>query len=82
MAHYINVNLETPAWERLGKDLEEFNIELNAEVEETPNILGETNILISSYAATAEAEPYPREYLYLNISKEESGVYSAKLAIP
>lgn len=58
MAHYINVNLETPAWERLGKDLEEFNIELNADAEDQKNILGETNVLISAYAAVASAEPY------------------------
>ena len=59
MAHYINVSGSAAAeWERLGKDLEELNIELNADAEDKKNILGETNVLISAYAATASAEPY------------------------
>lgn len=58
LAHYISVNKSDPLWERLGKDLEEFNIELNAEADDKKNILGETNVIISSYAPTASAEPY------------------------
>ncbi len=58
MAHYINVNLETPAWERIGKDLEELNIELNAESEDKHNILGEVETIVSAYAPTGSVEPY------------------------
>ena len=58
LAHYINVSKPDAVWERLGKDLEEFNVELNAEAEDKKNILGETNVIISSYAPTSSAEPY------------------------
>lgn len=63
LAHYINTT--TPggeaAYERLGKDLEEYTPELAAEVETKKNILGETSILISSYEKTASVEPYYAE---------------------
>lgn len=58
MAHYISVSSETPKWERLGKDLEEFTINMNADSEDKKNILGETNPTISGYAPTAEISPY------------------------
>ena len=58
LAHYINVNLTTPAWERIGKDLEDLSIELNAESEDKHNILGEVETIVSSYGATGSVEPY------------------------
>ena len=58
LAHYINVNLETPAWERIGKDLEELSFDLNAESEDKHNILGEVETIVSAYAATGSVEPY------------------------
>ena len=58
LAHFINVDLTTPAWERIGKDLEELNIELNAESEDKHNILGEVETIVSAYAATGSVEPY------------------------
>ena len=58
LAHYINVNLTTPAWERIGKDLEDLSIELNAESEDKHNILGEVETVVSSYGATGSVEPY------------------------
>lgn len=57
-AHYINVNLTTPFWERIGKDLEELNFELNADVEDKKNILGEVETIVSAYAPTASVTPY------------------------
>ena len=63
LAHYINT--VTPggeaAYERLGKDLEEYSPELSAEVESKKNILGETSILISSYEKTGAVEPFYAE---------------------
>lgn len=63
LAHFINtaeVGGEA-AYERLGKDLEEFSPELAAQVDTKKNILGETSILISSYEKTASVEPFYAE---------------------
>ena len=62
LAHYINtVKDGEAAYERLGKDLEEFSPELAAQVDTKKNILGETSILISSYEKTGSIEPYYAE---------------------
>ncbi len=62
LAHFINTaTTGEPAYERLGKDLEEYSPELSAEVNTTKNILGETSINISSYEKTASVEPYYAE---------------------
>ena len=61
LAHFINgaeLNSEAPAYERLGKDLEEFSTELSAQVDTKKNILGESSILISAYEKKASVEPY------------------------
>ncbi len=62
LAHYINAaKTDVAAYERLGKDLEEFSPELAAQVDTKKNILGETSILISSYEKTGSVEPYYAE---------------------
>lgn len=66
LAHFINAADPTTgvgeaAYERLGKDLEEYSPELSAEVEAKKNILGETSIMISSYEKTGEVEPFYAE---------------------
>jgi len=44
LIHYIDSSFGgTPAYERIGKDLEEYNIELNPDVETIKNIWGETS---------------------------------------
>ena len=59
LAHYLNATPSAEAtYERLGKDLEEYNVELNAEVEKKKNILGETSINVSSYEVQGEVQPY------------------------
>ncbi len=59
MAHYVDSATASPAaYVRLGKDLEEFNVEMNANVNSTQNILGETSTNIDSYAAQSSVEPY------------------------
>ena len=59
MAHFIDSSLtSTAAHTRLGKDLEEFNIEMNANVESSPNILGETSKRIDSYEPQSSVEPF------------------------
>ena len=62
LAHFINTAQGgEAAYERLGKDLEEFSPELAAQVDSKKNILGETSILISGYEKTASVEPFYAE---------------------
>ena len=61
LAHFINaaaLEAETPSYERLGKDLEEFSTDMSAQVDTKKNILGESSILISAYEKTSSVEPY------------------------
>ncbi len=65
LAHYINCTAPaasgTPEYERMGKDLEEYNVELSATVDKKKNILGETSVTLSSYEKSATVEPYYAE---------------------
>ena len=64
LAHYINTaepGAEAAVYERLGKDLEEYSVELSAQVDKKKNILGETSVNISSYEKSASVEPYYAE---------------------
>ena len=62
MAHYIDAGSLcgglTPKYERLGKDLEEYNVELNPDTETSKNILGESTFKHNGYEASSEADPY------------------------
>lgn len=62
MAHLIDAGKlchgATSDWERLGKDLEEYNVELNPDTETTKNILGESSFHHNGYEETSEASPY------------------------
>lgn len=46
------------AYVRLGKDLEEYNVEMNANVDTKNNILGETSVTLDSYQPQATADPF------------------------
>ena len=62
MAHYVNATpSSTATYVRLGKDLEEYNVELSANVESKANILGETSTIIDSYEVSGSVEPYYAE---------------------
>lgn len=64
MGHFINAALPSDSsatYERLGKDLEEYNIEMNANVETKNNINGETSVTLDSYQPQASVEPYYAE---------------------
>lgn len=59
LAHYLNASpSSTASYERLGKDLEELTVEMNAEIESKANILGENSTNLSSYAPQSSVEPY------------------------
>lgn len=60
-ATYIEAQTSVPSYVLLGTDLEEFNIEMNANVIRTANILGESSISIDKYEKTASIEPYKAE---------------------
>lgn len=62
LAHYIDASFDAtgnnPTYVRLGKDLEEYNLELNPDVEVKKNILGETTINFSGYEPQSEVGTY------------------------
>lgn len=60
LAHFIDASFggSTVNYVRLGKDLEEYNEELNPDVEVQKNILGEQNVLHNGYEVQAEVSPY------------------------
>lgn len=61
LAHYLNAALAAEAtalYYRLGKDLEEYNVEMSATVEKKKNIIGESSINVSSYETSSSVEPY------------------------
>lgn len=63
MAHLIDASFGegTANWVRLGKDLEEYNVELNPDTETSKNILGESTFKHNGYEVSAEADPYYAE---------------------
>lgn len=59
LAHFIDAGFGTEVnYIRLGADLEEYNEELNPDVEVTKNILGEQNVNHNGYEVQSEVEPY------------------------
>ncbi len=60
LAHYIDANFGEgdAAYYRLGKDLEEYNEELNPDVEIKKNILGEQEPTHNGYEVSSEVDPY------------------------
>ena len=58
LAHYIDVSFGEGTYERLGKDLEEYALELNPDVESKQNILGENSVVVNGYEASSTVEPY------------------------
>ena len=60
LAHFIDASFggETLNYVRLGKDLEEYNEELNPDVAGQKNILGEQNVVHNGYEVQSEVEPF------------------------
>ena len=60
LAHFIDASFggTTSAFVRLGKDLEEYNEELNPDVEVNKNILGEQNVQHNGYEVQSEVDPF------------------------
>ena len=66
LAHYIDAAFDTTYaaadYVRLGKDLEEFTVDLSPEVETVRNILGENSVRHNGYEASSEADPVYYDY--------------------
>lgn len=60
LAHFIDTDFgkSKEAYDRLGKDLEEYNEELNPDVEVSKNILGEQNVVHKGYEVQSEVDPF------------------------
>lgn len=60
MAHMIDASFgdPSPSWVRLGKDLEEYNVDLNPDTEIKKNILGENSFKHNGNERSSEADPY------------------------
>ena len=53
-----SMNGTTASYYRLGKDLSEFNIEMNPDTETGKNILGESTFTHNGYEINASADPF------------------------
>lgn len=66
LAHYIDSAFDTTYaaadYVRLGKDLEEFTVDLSPDVETVKNILGENSVRHNGYEASSEADPVYYDY--------------------
>ena len=66
LAHYLDAAFDkTDAgtdYVRLGKDLEEFSVELNPDVETRKNILGENSVSINGYDPSSSVSPFYYDY--------------------
>ena len=60
LAHYLDASFNgtSATYVRIGKDLEEYNEELNPDVEVQKNILGEQTVKHSGYEVQADADPF------------------------
>ena len=60
MAHFLDASFggQSANWYRVGKDLEEFNVELNPDTEKKKNILGNNSFVHNGYEISADAEPF------------------------
>lgn len=66
LAHYLDAAFDTTYeacnYVRLGKDLEEYLVELNPDVETKKNILGENSVSVSGYEVSSSVDPFYYEY--------------------
>ena len=60
LAHYLDSSFGavTATYVRIGKDLEEYNEELNPDVEVSKNIIGEQSVKHSGYEVQADVDPF------------------------
>ena len=68
MGHFLDsaftatpTSLTGASWYRLGKDLEEFNVEMNPNIDQGMNILGSNYFRHNGYDVSGDASPYYAE---------------------
>lgn len=74
LAHYIDSSFggTEVSYVRIGSDLEEYNEELNPDVEITKNIIGEQRVSHNGYEVQSEVDPFYADYddpLFEQLSK-------------
>lgn len=66
LAHYLDaafdITYTATNYVRIGKDLEDFSVELNPDIETRKNIIGENSVVHNGYESTADADPVYYEY--------------------
>lgn len=64
LAHYLDASFggETLNYVRLGTDLDEYNEELNPDIEVKKNIIGEQTVSHNGYEVQSEVDPYYAVY--------------------
>jgi hypothetical protein len=64
MAHFIDANFGVTSVSnyRLGKDVEEYNIELNGDVTKKKNILGEPSVVHNGYEPSVSLDTFYPDY--------------------
>lgn len=70
---FLNASFDSdaPNWWRIGKDMDEFTIELNPDVEVVKNIWDENSVQDNGYEPSADADPYyanPEDAIYEKLS--------------
>ena len=60
MVHLLDASFGsgTPAWYRFGRDLQEYNVELNPDTENRKNILGNTSFIHNGYEPSGENDTF------------------------
>lgn len=59
LAHFVDSSFsDTPTYVRLGKDLEEYNIEMNPDIETKSNILGESSSVVKGYEPSSSVDTF------------------------
>lgn len=60
LAHFVDASFggATPNYVRLGKDLEEYNVEMNPDSETIKNILGENSTNVKGYDVSSSVDTY------------------------
>lgn len=66
LAHFIDAAFDltfaATNYERIGKDLEEYNVEMNPEVETKKNIIGETSVSVKGWEPQSTVDTYYARY--------------------
>lgn len=58
-AFYLDASMKgTADWFLVGKDMEDFSVDLGVNIETKENILGETSVTDNGYEPSISAEPY------------------------